>query len=364
MGLTRRSSSGQVEVAEHQSASAILAPPPGYTGPEDAQRWLASPFMALLKHRLTQASMRVLLESEAESLTSERGCVLVSFNRTSRSLNSFAGIPRERRILSLWEPPSVAPQLYSQRNRSWFGTRVAFSQTWASLAAAHPYIWPQMSLRAARLVDNGSRRSRAVSVVSNKRSANPESLYRLRRQVLVGGSARGLVDVYGRGWNSSSYELKAALRSVASTLRAGKIPSPASAFGAPWGRIPAWCGTVDSTVDTMRLYEVAVVIENEPTYVSEKLFDALAAGCVPVYVGPPLGEYRIPEHLAVQVPPNAAAILGAVEALLRSDLTGRRALIRTYLDGPEVESWLPERIAGEFSALIYLTAQIPPLGAK
>jgi len=351
-------------VAEHPFATAILAPPPGYTGPEEAQRWLASPFMVLLEHRLAQAGMRVLLGSDAESLTSRHGSVLVSFNRTSRSLSSFGGVPRERRILSLWEPPSVSPQLYSQQNRSWFGTRVAFSQTWASLAAAHPYFWPQMSLRAPRLVDYGPRLSRAVSVVSNKRSANPASHYRLRRQVLVGGSAGGLVDVYGRGWNSTSYEFKAALRSVATMLRAGQVPSPASAFGRPWGRIPSWGGMVDSTVDTMRRYEVAVVIENEPTYVSEKLFDALAAGCIPVYVGPPLGDYRIPQHIAVQVPPDASAVLGAVEQVLRSNLNARRSLIREYLDGPEVEPWLPERIAEDLSALICRTSQTSSHGAE
>jgi hypothetical protein len=114
----------------------------------------------------------------------------------------------------------------------------------------------------------------------------------------------------------------------------------------------------------MRRYEVAVVIENEPTYVSEKLFDALSAGCIPVYVGPPLGDYRIPQHLAVQVPPDASAILGAVEELLRSNLNERRSHIRNYLDGPEVEPWLPERIAEELSSLIYRTSRISPRGAE
>ena len=121
---------------------------------------------------------------------------------------------------------------------------------------------------------------------------------------------------------------------------------------------------MDSTVDTMRRYEVAVVIENEPTYVSEKLFDALAAGCIPVYVGPPLGDYRIPQHIAVQVPPDASAVLGAVEQVLRSNLNARRSLIREYLDGPEVEPWLPERIAEDLSALICRTSQTSSHGAE
>jgi hypothetical protein len=43
------------------------------------------------------------------------------------------------------------------------------------------------------------------------------------------------------------------------------------------------------------------VIENDSTYVSEKLLNALVAGCIPIYSGPPLSIYGIPSEVAINV---------------------------------------------------------------
>ena len=48
-------------------------------------------------------------------------------------------------------------------------------------------------------------------------------------------------------------------------------------------------------------YKVALVIENSSEFLSEKLFDAWFAGCIPVYVGPPVESFGIPSGLVVQV---------------------------------------------------------------
>lgn len=45
----------------------------------------------------------------------------------------------------------------------------------------------------------------------------------------------------------------------------------------------------DSKIDTLRRYKFCVAIENseDKHYVSEKIYDALVAGCVPIYFGAP-----------------------------------------------------------------------------
>ena len=45
----------------------------------------------------------------------------------------------------------------------------------------------------------------------------------------------------------------------------------------------------DTKIDTLRRYKFCVAVENSemPHYVSEKVFDALVAGCVPIYFGAP-----------------------------------------------------------------------------
>jgi hypothetical protein len=55
------------------------------------------------------------------------------------------------------------------------------------------------------------------------------------------------------------------------------------------GHFPSWRGTVARKRDVMRQYKFALTFENAvfPGYITEKIFDALFAGCVPVYLGAP-----------------------------------------------------------------------------
>ena len=60
-------------------------------------------------------------------------------------------------------------------------------------------------------------------------------------------------------------------------------------------------GRVRSQLEFLRTLKFAVVIENEASYVTEKLLNAIIAGCVPIYLGPPLFEFGIPDDVAIQV---------------------------------------------------------------
>jgi hypothetical protein len=57
------------------------------------------------------------------------------------------------------------------------------------------------------------------------------------------------------------------------------------------------------------------VIENSADFVSEKLFDAVRAGCVVVYVGPNLEKYDLPKDSAIQVAPDPNLIVETVRDL-------------------------------------------------
>ena len=63
---------------------------------------------------------------------------------------------------------------------------------------------------------------------------------------------------------------------------------PLHSFGACLNNMPL-SSRADSKIDTLRLYKFCVAIENseDKHYVTEKLYDALVAGCVPIYFGAP-----------------------------------------------------------------------------
>lgn len=114
----------------------------------------------------------------------------------------------------------------------------------------------------------------------------------------------GVLDLYGQGWPPES-----GVRPVADKLA------------------------------TLRRYRYALVIENVrwPGYVTEKVFDALAAGCVPLYMGPEaIGNYPyFPGHVAVAIAPESDA--GALAYLVASSVRPdeRLAVGRNYLRLPE-----------------------------
>jgi hypothetical protein len=61
----------------------------------------------------------------------------------------------------------------------------------------------------------------------------------------------------------------------------------------------------------MSKYKFALVIENDRSFISEKLFDALFAGCVPIYVGPSLNSLSLPPDLVIEAEPHLESVLEA-----------------------------------------------------
>ena len=65
-----------------------------------------------------------------------------------------------------------------------------------------------------------------------------------------------------------------------------------------------YLGEVLDKRSVLSMYKYCLVIENSSDYLSEKLFDALLSGCIPIYVGPDLANFEIPGNLFLQAEPN------------------------------------------------------------
>lgn len=62
-------------------------------------------------------------------------------------------------------------------------------------------------------------------------------------------------------------------------------------------------------------YRYSIVIENSQSYISEKLFDVIVAGSVPIYVGPKLEEFSIPSEIALEAIPDLDCIRDKISHL-------------------------------------------------
>lgn len=98
-----------------------------------------------------------------------------------------------------------------------------------------------------------------------------KEIYKERRRAINFFSGSGDFDLYGFGWD----------RALFADLDATSIKA-------------CYRGPVVDKIQTMRSYRFALCFENAvfPGYVTEKIFDAMYAGCIPVYYGAPdIGNY-------------------------------------------------------------------------
>ena len=200
----------------------------------------------------------------------------------------------------------------------WFGRGLEFKNS-----VPTPIFFPERYPLEAN-----KRRDEPVFVNANKQSATKGELYSLRRGVLKQNSH---IAVFGSGWRDRRLSrivmfCKEVLRAMANpaTLR----PSVSALFVRP----PNYGGTVSDKLSIMSNHKVAVVIENSLEYVTEKLFDAWFAGCIPVYVGPELTQFGFPAELCVPAAPSVEAVSAAIKKAQELDYDDYSTRLHSFLD--------------------------------
>jgi hypothetical protein len=236
-------------------------------------------------------------------------------------------------ILIRSEPRIVLPANYISHNLKDFDLiiEVGKPKTIFNLTVNHPQ---KLEILAP---DGMPRSNRLVIINSNLLSLRNGELYSLRRDAIFNLE---FIDVYGYGWNKSFF-LK--LKTVFIEIRElCKYPSKISFRGLKkyLKNIPRYKGVSLNKQETLSKYQYALVIENSSEYFSEKFFDALVAGCIPIYVGVDLAKFQIPEDLYIKAEPNLDSIARAFSKARKIDYGLWR--IRAYLwleDGKTKNNW-------------------------
>jgi hypothetical protein len=242
------------------AALGVVAPPkrvyisPGSWGPLFAQP--DSPLVRI-QRVLTWLGFTV---QQAESLAGlDRPHRIVAFDVPLEELSALTAYPREICDLFLWEGPAVKPHNFDPRYHRLF-RRI---YTWRDdLVDGRTYLKLYYPVLRPMIDDPVpfAERKLGVLVASAKNSGHPDELYSERRRLVEFFEAHAPedFDLYGRGWERLGYR----------TYR----------------------GPVVKKVDCLKRYRFCFAYENvagQPGYVTEKLFDAFHAACVPVYRGAP-----------------------------------------------------------------------------
>jgi hypothetical protein len=203
------------------------------------------------------------------------------------------------------------------------------SPLWLQSSSSQNFNWPIG--RARILADDFSNRlARAVAIHSNKISLSTNERYSLRRELIIDRDIP--LDTFGEGWDWHLFK-----RTIEATKAFRTLETQNSNVLIPLSRYLNFKPIVDRSfkgdkVERMRKYLVSIVIENDPSYVSEKIWDAFNAETVPIFIGPSLKYFGIPDGLAIECEANKEAVISQLQGSLRmlEDLHQRYLRIRDF----------------------------------
>lgn len=268
-----------------------------------------------------------------------------------------------------FECPIVEPTLYSvlprvrrhvKRIMTFSDARSLTPFTGDPAVPVHRFVWPQcldgVNEEAWAHADRGF----VTMINANKLPrVYRDELYTRRLAAVAYFHRFGEIDLYGKGWGRAPMRVGKSWmpwtirrwQERAWEARQRRWPDPTYAAVAAAAR-----GTVDSKSATLRRYRFAICFENMvlPGWITEKIFDCFAAGCVPVYWGAP--------EVADVIPPEAFIDMRRFEgfddlraflhAVTPAQWQGYREAARHFLASPAYDRFRPEGFIEHFRRFV------------
>jgi alpha(1,3/1,4) fucosyltransferase len=165
--------------------------------------------------------------------------------------------PPERSILLMFEPPAVLPHNYNLKLHTPFKMVFTLMHEMVDNIRYFPLYFPQPYLFVAENPVPYRKRKLCTLIASDKNYTHPFELYSHRRKIIhfFEKHARKKFDFYGVGWDYNKHR--------------------------------CYIGSIAHKLPYLQNYKFAICYENmiTKTYITEKIFDCMHAGCIPIYWG-------------------------------------------------------------------------------
>jgi hypothetical protein len=293
-------------------------------------------FNSPMRHRSSNTeNLRQFLEKQGKniSLDGDEADIYLAIDHTEndekllkkrRELNKFS-------ILYRSEPLCVLPVAYKPETSTLYSSIISFGKSETMNDGMH---WPQY-FPAEEQLGWGihDRLPRAALINANKLNLSSSELYSLRRESVK--KIEG-IDLFGENWNSNFKDrikvlvievMKDPIRHLVAT------PSHSRYWFTNW---PETASPADK-ISIMQRYKFALVIENELSYMSEKLFDAFFAGCIPIYVGPEVADYKVPKELVIQCKPTLKSLAEGFEIAMQTNFENYQEKLKDWLQSESMK---------------------------
>ena len=250
-------------------------------------------------------------------------------------------------VLLRLEPEAIFPGEYLQKIENLYakiitpgalgtGDHSAPEFGWGHFQSANPLIPGKLRAKDATMLNEDTVTDDAIfqswkkrpinvsMVVSNKVSPVMSSNYAVRRLVAKRNKDE-FIQIFGTLWTETLYvQLKHRLAVLKFNLVNCYLPNLISIYGGLHNRYYGVNGPIEDKFTILTSSRFTIVIENQSTYISEKIFDAIASHTVPIYYGAKLECAGLPKNIAIQITDVQLDIRSIVEDL--NDQSAREIL--------------------------------------
>jgi alpha(1,3/1,4) fucosyltransferase len=252
-------------------------------------------------------------------------------------------MPGKKLYLVAFENPANRPDNYWRWNHRAFDKVFTWDPNWVDGKKCIKY-WLPVRIPENFTINRAEKTKFCVTVFSQKYSGNSRELYSERMRAIHWFEREhpAEFDLFGIDWDR--WYFKGGLSSLNPFVRKFYKTFPTCLKTRP----PlSYRGKVASKNAAMRAYKFAIAYENAsfPGYVTEKIFDAFFAGCVPIYIGAPdVTEYIPPEtFIDKRNFRDYAELYRYLTGMTEKEYAGRLAAIEDFVRGDRIKPFGPER---------------------
>lgn len=286
-----------------------------------------------------------------------------------------AGISADKLVLFLFEPEVTRPDQYNPRIRQHFGKIFTWRDDLVDNVRFFKFRWPQIMRRRSPL-PGFEERKLLTMINSNKYSYVDGEGFSYRRKAIKFFDSTGDFDLYGPDWNNYALTLKRAAIALKQALenmpgRNNNRLTLAQAAGAAvctprltvsylrdmlGGRPPfrSYGGPVSDKDLTLSHYRFCLCYENQlnrPGYVTEKIFDCLVSGAIPIYLGATNINDYVPQECFIWMNdiPDFRTLHAFMKSMSSDEFYKMQQAGQEFLQSEAFSPWTP---AGSFSDII------------
>jgi len=253
-------------------------------------------------------------------------------------------MPGKKLYLFLLENPANRPDNYWQWNHRAFDKVFTWSPEWID-HKKYFKLWLPVKIPEVFRIDPAEKTKFCVTVVSQKYSGHAQELYseRVRGIRWFEREHPAQFDLYGSGWDRFYCRGNLSRLNLVLPRLYAQFPNLGRSR-----RFPSYRGTVPVKNTAMRPYKFAMAYENAAFagYVTEKIFDAFFAGCVPIYLGAPDVTDYIPAGTFIDRRKfnNYGELYQFLISMPQSDYRRYLEAIEEFVNGEKIKAFGPENL--------------------